>query len=141
MELLLLDTTEKEGEDNKLYHCQRYQSQAAPSSISTTGAQPTSSWRELRGVLAAAVGATSSVCGEPLQCAHFRSNGSTAGDDTTGVVGFVNLYEVLYVLVFPRTVNVPNTIAQVRTECWGGGLDLPYVAHHVHSCVCVCVLA
>lgn len=117
MELLLLDTTEKEGEDNKLYHYQQHQQSAAST---TTSSQY--SWRELRGVLAAAVGTTSSVCGEPLQCAHFRPNASsvptdknsTVGDDDA-VVGFVNLCEVLYVLVFPPALDVPNAIAQVQT--------------------------
>lgn len=115
MELLLLDTTENEGEDNNLYHYQQRPPSASSSTTIPSRSAPTSSsWRELRGVLAAAVGTTSSVCGEPLQCAHFRSNGSSRGDGAAGVVGFVNLDEVLYVLVFPLAVNIPNVIVQVR---------------------------
>lgn len=97
MEILLLDTTEKEGDDNMLYHY----SEQAPLR------QDEPVWLSLRGVLAAAMGATSSFCGEPLQAAHFR-----VGKDRDRVVGFANLYEVLYILVFPR--SVPSTeIVQV----------------------------
>lgn len=92
MEILLLDTTEKEGDDNMLFH---YSQQATLPSLR----QDEPVWLSLRGVLAAAMGATTSFCGEPLQTAHFR-----VGGDLERVVGFANLYEVLYILVFPKSV-------------------------------------
>lgn len=113
MELLLLDTTEKEGEDNELYHyC------FAPRSAAR------SAWRALRGVLAAAVGTTTSVCGEALQTAHFLSSDAFAAavnvgredNGAGGVVGFVNLSEVLYVLAFPASASVPLSVVRVRLE-------------------------
>ncbi|KAG1713372.1 hypothetical protein DVH05_001159 [Phytophthora capsici] len=106
MEVLLLDTTEKEGEDNLLYHYGH--SARAVGCFSTC--PPNSKnphWLDLRGVLAAAVGATTSLCGESLRTARFGS-GST--DGSTGIGGFVDIYEVLYALVF--TVDIPESIVQ-----------------------------
>lgn len=121
MELLLLDTTEREGEDNKLYHF------CTPPSAGSGGKRATPTWRGLRGVLAAAVGTTATVCGESLQCAHFTttttaastqgsSSASCGASERSDVTGFVNLYQVLYVLVFPATAKVPIGVVQVRTH-------------------------
>ncbi|RLN47256.1 hypothetical protein BBJ28_00002351 [Nothophytophthora sp. Chile5] len=116
MEVLLLATTEKEGEDNLLYHYEQTASASGngtgvfssrgPSGVGST------TWQDLRGVLAAAVGATTSLCGEPLRSAHF---GRDAAGGPTGVASFVDLYEVLYVLVFPAT-DLPNAIVQYYTR-------------------------
>jgi hypothetical protein len=110
MEVLLLDTTQSEGEDNRLYH---YVHATTATHGATTKAS--SAWLELRGVLAAAVGAMTSVCGEPLQCAHFqygRGYGGHAARESGGVAGVTNLYEVLFVLVFPMC-EVLTPIVQV----------------------------
>ncbi|KAG7397779.1 hypothetical protein PHYBOEH_000233 [Phytophthora boehmeriae] len=114
MEILLLDTTEKEGEDNTLYH---YAQHASTSSNGVGRFSPSSAatgpdntlWLDLRGVLAAAVGATTSLCGEPLRTAVFSRSDT---DRSTGIAGFVNIYEVLYVLVFSNT-DVPVSIIEV----------------------------
>lgn len=113
MEVLLLDTTEKEGEDNTLYHYVHSSPGVGCFSTSSPGSRPdTTRWLDLRGVLAAAVGATTSLCGEPLRFARFGN------DDTngfSGIVGFVNIYEVLYALVFSST-DLPTSIVQVQTD-------------------------
>ncbi|RLN87177.1 hypothetical protein BBJ28_00002830 [Nothophytophthora sp. Chile5] len=116
MEVLLLATTEKEGEDNLLYHYEQTASASGSgtdvfSSRGPSGAGPTT-WQDLRGVLAAAVGATTSLCGESLRSAHF---GRDAAGGPTGVASFVDLYEVLYVLVFPAT-DLPTAIIQYYTR-------------------------
>ncbi|KAF1793077.1 hypothetical protein GQ600_12970 [Phytophthora cactorum] len=110
MEVLLLDTTEKEGEDNTLYHYVHCKQGVGCFSTSSTALKTgTTQWLDLRGVLAAAVGATTSLCGESLQCARFGTG------DSTGIVGFVNIYEVLYALVFSST-DVPESIVQYYTR-------------------------
>ncbi|KAK1941505.1 hypothetical protein P3T76_007371 [Phytophthora citrophthora] len=103
MEVLLLDTTEKEGEDNLLYH---YVYSTRTVGCFSTNSKNTD-WLDLRGVLAAAVGATTSLCGELLRFARF-GGGSTNG--STGIVGFVNIYEVLYALIF--AADIPESIIQ-----------------------------
>ncbi|ETL36911.1 hypothetical protein L914_11126 [Phytophthora nicotianae] len=106
MEVLLLDTTEKEGEDNTLYHYVHCQDGVGCFSPSTTPVEAkTRQWLDLRGVLAAAVGATTSLCGESLQFARFGMG------DSTGIVGFVNMYEVLYALVFSCS-DLPDSVVQ-----------------------------
>ncbi|TYZ62108.1 hypothetical protein PybrP1_000920 [[Pythium] brassicae (nom. inval.)] len=124
MEVLLLDTTEKEGEDNELYHyCSQHPSSA-------------SAWRGLRGVLAAAVGTTTSVCGEPLRSVRFVSSNNFTTNDThridgseadggAGVAGFVNLAEVLFVLVFPAAASVPLSVVRVRRLWWNSHSSPP----------------
>ncbi|KAL4155648.1 hypothetical protein PRNP1_007756 [Phytophthora ramorum] len=113
MEVLLLDTTEKEGEDNTLYHYVHSSDRIRCFSISPQSSKTdTARWLDLRGVLAAAVGATTSLCGESLQFARF-SSGDT--NDSAGIVGFVNIYEVLYVLVFAST-DLPTSIVQYYTR-------------------------
>ncbi|POM77108.1 Hypothetical protein PHPALM_5559, partial [Phytophthora palmivora] len=112
MEVLFLDTTEKEGEDNLLYHYVHNADSVGCFSAFSSGSNfDTSHWVDLRGVLAAAVGATTSLCGEALRFARFGepSNGST------GTVGFVNIYEVLYALVFSST-DLPESIVQYYTR-------------------------
>jgi hypothetical protein len=109
MEVLLLDTTEQEGEDNTLYHYVHCNAAVGCFSPSRPGKNAIR-WLDLHGVLAAAVGATTSLCGEPLQFARF---GGANTDGATGIVGFVNMYEVLYALVFSST-NLPTAIVQVR---------------------------
>ncbi|KAG6942922.1 hypothetical protein JG687_00018786 [Phytophthora cactorum] len=114
MEVLLLDTTEKEGEDNTLYHYVHCKQGVGCFSTSSTALKTgTTQWLDLRGVLAAAVGATTSLCGESLQCARFGTG------DSTGIVGFVNIYEVLYALVFSST-DVPESIVQTSPELPSG---------------------
>ncbi|KAG7388028.1 hypothetical protein PHYPSEUDO_013280 [Phytophthora pseudosyringae] len=113
MEVLLLDTTEKEGEDNTLYHFVQSKDSVGCFSTSSPGLRTGSTqWLDLRGVLAAAVGATTSLCGESLQFARF-GGGDTNG--STGIVGFVNMYEVLYALVFSST-DLPESIVQYYTR-------------------------
>ncbi|ETO72098.1 hypothetical protein F444_11676, partial [Phytophthora nicotianae P1976] len=110
MEVLLLDTTEKEGEDNTLYHYVHCQDGVGCFSPSTTPVEAkTRQWLDLRGVLAAAVGATTSLCGESLQFARFGMG------DSTGIVGFVNMYEVLYALVF-SCADLPDSVVQYYTR-------------------------
>jgi hypothetical protein len=95
MEVLLLDTLEKEGEDNKLFHvCE----------------QGLSRWSELRGVFAAAMGTMKSVAGEPLVVAQFVGDQDAASNPT--VVGFVDLNEVLFVMVFVECA-LPQKIIEV----------------------------
>ncbi|GMF23198.1 unnamed protein product [Phytophthora lilii] len=110
MEVLLLDTTEKEGEDNILYHYVHASHDVGCFSTSSPNSKiNTTRWLDLRGVLAAAVGATTSLCGEPLQCARFGDGGT---NDCGGIVGFVNIYEVLYALVF--CADIPEAIVQLQ---------------------------
>ncbi|KAL3670424.1 hypothetical protein V7S43_004743 [Phytophthora oleae] len=110
MEVLLLDTTEKEGEDNLLYHY--VHSERGVGSFSTGSLSSKSThWLDLRGVLAAAVGATTSLCGESLRFARF-GDGYTNG--STGIVGFVNIYEVLYALAIAS--DIPEAIIQYYTR-------------------------
>lgn len=125
MELLLLDTTEKEGEDNKLYHYVHHPKLQHVPALKKPKPK-SSSWLDLRGVLAAAVGTTTSVCGEPLQCARFRHTASAA--EETGVAGFVNLYEVLYVLIFP-VCKAPMPIVQVGDTISEKWFRLPRIRH------------
>ncbi|DBA02992.1 TPA: hypothetical protein N0F65_003180 [Lagenidium giganteum] len=99
MQVLLLDTTEKEGEDNKLYHYCASTIRDGAHSKQTSGA-----WLELRGVLAAAVGATTAICGEELQSAVLRVG-------QVGHVGIINLDAVVFVLVLD--VSVPVQIVEV----------------------------
>ncbi|KAG1713357.1 hypothetical protein DVH05_001144 [Phytophthora capsici] len=110
MEVLLLDTTEKEGEDNLLYHY-GHRARAVGCFSTCPSSSKTPHWLDLRGVLAAAVGATASLCGESLRIARFGA-GSTNG--SAGMVGFVDIYEVLYALVF--AVDIPESIVQYYTR-------------------------
>ncbi|KAE8909251.1 hypothetical protein PF005_g8084 [Phytophthora fragariae] len=110
MEVLLLDTTEKEGEDNTLYHYVHNSDTAG--CFSTPSRTSTAHWLDLRGVLAAAVGATTSLCGEHLKFARFGGGNSSA---STGIVGFVNIYEMLYAFVFTSS-DLPESIVQYYTR-------------------------
>ncbi|OWZ12514.1 hypothetical protein PHMEG_00014314 [Phytophthora megakarya] len=109
MEVLLLDTTEKEGEDNLLYHYVHSTDNVGCFSTLSSNSK-TTPWVDLRGVLAAAVGATTSLCGESLRFARF---GGSSG--SSGIVGFVNIYEVLYALAFTST-DLPESIVQYYTR-------------------------
>ncbi|TMW64590.1 hypothetical protein Poli38472_011470 [Pythium oligandrum] len=97
MEVWLLSTTEKEGEDNALYH-------------RASSSHPTR-WSELRGVLAAAMGTMSTFAGEPLVSAHFSIE-----DRENAIVGYVNLYEVLFVMVFDGKEALPARIVEYYTR-------------------------
>ncbi|KAJ0402973.1 hypothetical protein P43SY_009230 [Pythium insidiosum] len=117
IEVLLLDTTEKEGEDNLLYHFATDAAGAGAGAGRSAAPRPTR-WRELRGVLAAVMGATQTIMGEPLATAHFRvplpprqQHPDVAAGFQETVVAYVNLYEVLFAFVLDGTA-LPASVVE-----------------------------
>ncbi|KAJ0404381.1 hypothetical protein ATCC90586_003124 [Pythium insidiosum] len=117
IEVLLLDTTEKEGEDNLLYHFAIDAAGAGAGAGRSAAPRPTR-WRELRGVLAAVMGATQTIMGEPLATAHFRvplpprqQHPEAAVGFQETVVAYVNLYEVLFAFVLDG-VALPASVVE-----------------------------
>jgi hypothetical protein len=100
MEVLLLDTTQKESEDNFIYH---YAFENVKENSFTSNRLI-----KIRGALATAARTCTTLCDEEITLLHLK-NEQKQKDYT---IGYIDLKETLFLMIFPS--KIPHNIIQVK---------------------------